>query len=111
MASYHGLSYQSLKTFEGDPFFMSCIRNSQKIRCEIDFFEIDKGASDEYRIDIEAPPLLIFTNPTMTEHYVVDISQRAAALVSRVIRPKFAAAKTCNGTYVTESEKKANQKK
>jgi hypothetical protein len=63
--AYLVLSNESLKTFDGDGSLTACTRISQIIRCE---FEFPSGGSkgyrnsDEYRVDIETPPLLIFTN-------------------------------------------------
>ena len=103
------LSNESLKTFDGDGSLTACTRISQTIRCDFEFPGGDsKGYrnSDVYKVDIETPPLLIFTNANMSDYYVVDLSQHAVTLITRVMDRKFAGAKVCQGTYMTESERK-----
>jgi hypothetical protein len=62
--SYLVLSNESLKTLEGDGSFTSCTRNSQTLRCDIDFLGESKGTrkAGVYKIDLEIPPLLTFTD-------------------------------------------------
>lgn len=109
---YLVLSSESLKTFDGDGSLTTCTRISQSIRCEFEFPGGSKGYrnSDEYKVHIESPPLLIFTNANMTDYYVIDLNQHAATLITRVMDPKFAGAKVCHGTYMTESERKELEK-
>lgn len=109
---YLVLSNESLKTLDGDGSLTSCTRISQSIRCEFEFFGESKGNrnSDEYKVHIETPPLLIFTNTNMSDYYVIDMNQHAATLITRVLDSKFAGAKVCHGTYMTESERKQFQK-
>jgi len=107
------LSNESLKTFDGDGSLTACTRIAQTIRCEFEFpAGISKGYrnSDEYKVDIETPPLLVFTNANMSDYYVIDMSQHAATLITRLMDQKFAGAKVCQGTYMTESERKALEK-
>ncbi len=110
---YLVLSNESLKTFDGDGSVTACTRISQTIRCE---FEFPSGGSkgyrnsDEYKVHIETPPLLIFTNANMSDYYVIDMSQHAATLITRVMDSKSAGAKVCQGTYMTESERKELRK-
>jgi len=77
-----------------------------KVQCDIDFLGKSKGArtTDTYKIKIESPPLLIFTNDTMGDYYVIDMTQHVATLITRILEPKFAGAKVCNGMYLTNSE-------
>lgn len=105
---YLVLSNESLKTLDGDGSLTTCTRISQSIRCGFEFPSGSKGNrnSDEYKVYIETPPLLIFTNANMSDYYVIDQVQHAATLISRVMDPKFAGAKVCQGTYMTESERK-----
>jgi len=42
----------------------------------------------------------------MTDYYVIDLNQHAATLITRVMDPKFAGAKVCQGVYMTESERR-----
>ncbi len=110
--SYLVLADESLKTIDTDGSLTSCTRHSQTVHCEFDF--LGKGApnrsSDKYKIEIETPPLLVFTNERRTDYYVIDQTEHAATLITRIISPKFAGAKICHGTYMTESERKKSQK-
>jgi hypothetical protein len=109
---YLVLSNESLKTFEGDGSLTTCTRVSQSIRCEFEFPSGSKGYrnSDEYKVHIESPPILIFTNENMSDYYVIDMNQHAVTLITRVLETKFAGAKVCHGTYMTESERKELEK-
>ena len=104
--SYFVHSNESLKVIEGDGSLTSCTRISQTVQCDIDFLGKSKGArtTETYKIRIESPPLLIFTNDTMGDYYVVDMTQHVATLITRILEPKFAGAKVCNGMYLTNSE-------
>lgn len=109
---YLVLSNESLKTFDGDGSLTTCTRISQSIRCEFEFPGGSKGYrnSDEYKVHVESPPLLIFTNANMTDYYVIDLNQHAATLITRIMDPKFAGAKVCQGVYMTESERRELEK-
>jgi hypothetical protein len=109
---YLVLSEESLKTFEGDGSLTSCTRVSQRIRCDFQFAGASRGYrnSDEYMVHVETPPMLIFTNTNMTDYYVIDQSQHAVTLITRVLDAKFAGAKVCHGIYMTESERRELQK-
>jgi hypothetical protein len=103
---YLVLSNESLKTIDGDGSLTSCTRNSQSVHCEFDFQGQGKGthSSADYKVRIETPPLLIFTDENMSDYYVIDQVQHAATLITRVMEPKAAGAKVCQGMYMTESE-------
>jgi hypothetical protein len=92
---YLVLSNESLKTFEGDGSLTRCTRVSQSIRCEFEFSGGSKGYrdSDEYKVHMESPPILIFTNANMSDYYVIDMNQHAVTLITRVMETKFAGAK------------------
>ena len=109
---YLVLSDESLKTFEGDGALTSCTRVSQRIQCEFEFPGGSKGHrnSDQYTVHVETPPMLIFTNANMTDYYVIDQSQHAVTLITRVLDAKFAGAKVCHGLYMTESERREMEK-
>lgn len=109
---YLVLSNESLKTFDGDGSLTICTRVSQSIRCQFEFPSGSKADrnSDLYKVHLETPPLLIFTNENMSDYYVVDLSQHAATLITRVMDRKFAGAKVCQGTYMTESERRELEK-
>ena len=106
--SYLVLSNESLKTVEGDGSLTSCTRTSQSLRCDIDFLGGSKGErkSVVYKIDLELPPLLTFSDEMMGDYYVIDMSQHAASLITRMVNAKFAGAKVCHGMYMTDSERK-----
>ena len=110
--AYLVLSNQSLKTFDGDGSLTTCTRVSQSIRCDFEFPGGSKGYrnSDEYKVHVESPPLLIFTNTNMSDYYVIDLNQHAATLITRVMDPKFAGAKVCQGVYMTETERRELEK-
>jgi hypothetical protein len=97
---------------ESDGSLTVCTRSGQTIRCSFQFPSGSKPnrSSDEYRVHIESPPLLIFTNANMSDYYVIDMSQHAATLITRVVESKFAGAKVCQGMDVTESERKMMEK-
>ena len=107
---YLVLSDQSLKSVEGAGFLMGCTRMSNSIRCETEFIDGSaghKGNVAEYKVDLDSPPLLIFTDEKMADYFVIDLNQHAATIITRVIDRKFAGAKVCQGMYLTESELKA----
>ena len=108
---YLVLSNESLKTVSGDGSLTVCTRNGQAIHCDFSFSGDSKGFTDsgDYTVRIESPPLFIFTNTNMSDYYVIDQVQHAATLITRVMDPKYAGAKVCNGTYMTESERKLDK--
>jgi hypothetical protein len=109
---YLVLSDESLKTVEGDGSLTSCTRVSQKIQCDFEFPGASKGyrSSDQYTVAVETPPMLIFTNANMTDYHVIEQSQHAVTLITRVLDAKFAGAKVCHGLYMTESERRGLEK-
>jgi len=106
------LSDESLKTFEADGSLTSCTRVSQRIQCEFEFPGGSKGyrTSDQNGVHVETPPMLIFTNANMPDYYVIDQSQHAITLITRVLDAKSLGAKVCNGLYMTESERREMEK-
>jgi hypothetical protein len=89
--SYFVHSNESLKILEGDGSLTSCTRISQTVQCDIDFLGGSKGSriTDTYKIYIESPPTLIFTNERMSDYYVIDMTQHVATLITRVMEPSF----------------------
>jgi hypothetical protein len=104
---YLVLSDQSLRSVEGAGSFMGCTRMSNSIRCETEFIDGINGHKwnlAEYKVDLDSPPLLIFTDGKMADYFVIDLTQHAATIISRVVDKTFAGAKVCRGMYMTESE-------
>jgi len=106
-------SNESLKTIPGDKHAVSCNRSGQKIRCAFEFTGgADSAAGrnwDDYDVQIDSPPLLIFTNPLATDHYVIDVVARSAVTTVRVLDTgtptRYAGSKVCQGIYLTESQR------
>ena len=83
---YLVLSDQSLKSSEGTGFFMGCTRISNTIRCETEFKDGSKGHKGnlaEYKVDLDSPPLLIFTDGKMADYFVIDLTQHAVTIITR----------------------------
>ncbi|HOD36802.1 MAG TPA: hypothetical protein PLR20_05730 [Syntrophales bacterium] len=107
-------SKENIKTVDFDEMIISCSRVSQTIKCETVFFEGQKAIQEkkfEYFVELDSPPILIFTDTIRSDYFVVDLNQHAVTMVSRVLGEKFAGSKICTGLYFTESERKLLEEK
>ena len=107
MVGYLVLSEESLKVLPSDPGVMACTKAAENIKCDFKFLDgqdVHKGNSEDYKVVIDSPPYLHFKTDTGAEYVAVDTSQRAAALITRIVEDKFAGAKVCQGIYATSFE-------
>lgn len=101
-------SNDSLKITDGDGSLVQCSRISQAINCEFINLETKRPyAFGTYLVRIETSPILIFSDESGADYFVVDQVTHAATIITRVVDPQFAGAKVCQGTYMTESERKS----
>lgn len=107
---YMVLSDESLKTVEGTPVQNACTRTGKKITCQLVFSdggEGHKGTSAEYKIILDSPPLLYFTDENGGDWIAVHTTNHTAVIVTRVVGQQFVGSKVCHGIFATQSEMEA----
>ena len=107
------LSDESLKVLDGELFALACTRQSANISCGLSMEsggEGHKGSQVQYKIVADSPPKLILSDESGGEFISIDTTQRAAVIITRIVRPDFAASKVCQGLYATSFDMKALDK-
>lgn len=96
-----------LKTLDGTTMTNACSRTEQRIRCALIFDDGSEGTIAEYRIFMDTPPRLMFTDDTAADWFMIDTSAHAVVMVTRVVGEQFAGAKVCQGVFATREELQA----
>jgi hypothetical protein len=104
----------NLRVLDGDPVVSECTRKSKTIECILYDKKTEKVINDKvlYHIDIDAPPLLIFSDTEKGDYFAVHQTNHAVTLITRIVSDQFLASKLCVGIYATDTEvKELNMRK
>jgi hypothetical protein len=105
---------EPLRQLDGTGLLLACSRSSRRLTCEMSFADRAEGVKGNrvsYRVDLDSPPHLTFTDSVFADYYSVNVVEHRATLVTRVLDKQFAGAKVCTGSFATAMEVRALQRK
>lgn len=90
-----------LKTVEGHPYRLGCIRQQRQVTCLFEGDGTEKTIT--YSVEVDAPPMLLLVHGQNGADFVsIDTSESAASSSTRWVGPKGqVGAKICAGVHVT----------
>lgn len=107
------LNDDNLRILDGDPVVSECTRKSKTIECVLYDKKTEKIIKDKvlYHVDVDAPPLLIFSDTEKGDYFTVHQTNHAVTLITRIVNEQFLASKLCVGIYATDTEMKELNKR
>jgi hypothetical protein len=113
VVGYLVVSDQNLKVLAGDPVALLCQRSGRQVQCRLEHPDPSRGPWGKqvsYKVTLDSPPFLTFSDARWADYVMVDTNARAATLNTRISDPQYMGSKVCTGIYLTEDDLKATGK-